>query len=41
MFPKKEEEQKMLAKFHAEDTAAMAALTAKAGPAPAAANAAK
>ena len=41
MFPKKDKEQELLAKYHDEDSAAMAALTAKAAPAPAAATAAK
>ena len=41
MFPKKDKEQELLAKYHDEDSAAMAALTAKAAPAPAAASAAK
>jgi len=36
MFPKKDKEQAMLVKFHDEDSAAMAALTAKAAPAGAA-----
>jgi len=38
-YPKKDDERKMLADFHAKDMAAMAAAAAKAGPAPGAASA--